>query len=128
MHYIYQCEIDILESTWHCQFPDKLSACRETSKQSFPVWKSVEDFLQVPSLDGLTERLLVKKHGHKASFWNSWPLFSQPYKSIEKIAYQGQVAAKPSVVYLCYTHQALGLLLSNLKRESPNLDEAVQNV
>ena len=32
------------------------------------------------------------------------------------------------MVSLCYTEQALGLLLSNLKRESPNLDEAVQNV
>ena len=121
-------QIDILENTWHCKFPDKLSAYRETSKQSFPVGKSAEDFLQVPSLDELTERLLVKKHGHKAGFGNSRSLFSQPYKSIEKIAYQGQVAARLGVVSLCYTQQALGLLLSNLKRESPNLDEAVQNV
>ena len=121
-------QIDILESTWHCKFPDKLSASRETSKQSFPVGKSAEDFLQVPILDELTERLLVKKHGYRAVFGNSRSLFSQPYKSIEKIAYQGQVAARLSVVCLCYTQQALGVLLSNLKRESPNLNKAVQNV
>ena len=78
-------QIDIIESTWHCKFPDKLSAYKETSKQSFLVGKSVADFLQVPSLDEVTERLLVEKHGHKAGFGNSWSLFSQPHKSMEKL-------------------------------------------
>ena len=38
-------QIDILESTWHCKFSDKLSAYRDTSKQSFPVGKIAEEFL-----------------------------------------------------------------------------------
>ena len=70
----------------------------------------------------------MKKHGHKAGFGNSQSLFSQSYKSIEKFAYQRQVAARLDVVSLCYTQQALRLLILNLKMESPNLDEAVQNV
>lgn len=55
-------------------------------------------------------------------------LFSQPFKGIEKVAYQGQVAARLGIVSVCYTQQALGLLLENLQRDPPNLDEAVQNV
>ena len=41
---------------------------------------------------------LVKKHGHMTVFGKSMPLFSQPYKSIEYITYQWQVAALIGVV------------------------------
>ena len=84
--------------------------------------------LQVPSLDELTERLLIKKHGRRAAFGNSQALFTQPFKSIEKIAFQGQLAARMGIISLSYAQQALGLLLTNLKKDSPNLDLAVQNV
>ena len=84
--------------------------------------------LQVPSLDELSERLLIKKHGRRAAFGNSQALFTQPFKSIEKIAFQGQLAACMGIISLCYAQQALGLLLTNLKKDSPNLDQAVQNV
>ena len=97
-------QVDILNS-WRCQFPDKLSAYRETNKQSFPISESAEKTLQVPSLDALSERLLIKKHGRKAAFGSSQSLFFQPYKSMEKIAYQGQVAARLGIVTLCYTQQ-----------------------
>ena len=82
----------------------------------------------MPSLDDLTERLWIKKHGRRATFGTSQSLFSQPYKSIEKIAFQGQVAARMGIISLCSSQQATGLLLKNLKRASPNLDEAIQNV
>ena len=121
-------QVDILNNSWRCQFPYKLSACRETNKQSFPISESAEKTLQVPSFDELFERLLIKKHGRKAAFGNSQSLFPQHYKSMEKTAYQGQVAARLGIVTLCYTQQALGLLISNLKKDSPNLDEAIQNV
>ena len=120
-------QVDILNNSWRCQFPDKLSAYRETNKQFFPISESTEKTLQVPSLDEISERLPIKKHGRKSAFGSSQPLFSQPFKSMEKIAYQGQVAARLGIVTLCYTQQALGLLISNLKRDSPNLDEAIQN-
>ena len=121
-------QIEILNNSWRCQVPDKLSAYKESSKQSFPVSESAAKILQVPSLDELSERLLIKKHGRKAAFGSSQSLFSQPYKSMEKIAYQGQIAARLGIISLCYTQQALGLLLSNLKKDSPNIDEAVQTV
>ena len=71
---------------------------------------------------------MIKKHGRRATFGTSQSLFSQQYKSIEKIAFQGQVAARMGIISLCYSQQAMGLLLKNLKSESPNLDEAIQNV
>lgn len=121
-------QIDVLNSSWRCQAPEKLTAYRDSYKQAFPVHESSEKMLQVPSLDELSERLLIKKHGRRAAFGNSQSLFSQPFKSMEKIAYQGQMAARMGIVSLCYAQQALGLLLTNLKSASPNLDEAVQNV
>lgn len=126
--YLDKAQIEILNNSWRCKFPDKLSAYREASKQSFPISESAEKVLQVPSLDDLSERLLIKKHGRKAAFGSSQSLFAQPYKSMEKIAFQGQMAARLGIISLCYTQQALGLLLSNLKKDTPNLDEAVQNV
>ena len=121
-------QIDIISSSLRSQMPDKLSAYKDSYKQSFPIQESTEKLLQVPSLDYLTERLLIKKHGRRATFGTSQSLFSQPYKSIEKIAFQGQVAARMGIISLCYSQQAMGLLLKNLKSESPNLDEAIQNV
>ena len=121
-------QIDVLNSSWRCQAPEKLTAYRDSYKQTFPVHESSEKMLQVPSLDELSERLLIKKHGRRAAFGNSQALFTQPFKSIEKIAFQGQLAACMGIISLCYAQQALGLLLTNLKKDSPNLDQAVQNV
>ena len=47
---------------------------------------------------------------------------------MEKVAYQGQVAARMGIISMCYVQQALRSLLQNLKSNSPNIDEAVQNV
>lgn len=121
-------QVEIINSSWRCQTPDKISAYKEISKQSFPISDNSEKTLKVPSLDELTERLLIKRHGRKAAFGSSQSLFSQPFKSLEKIAFQGQVAARLGIISICYTQQALGQLLNNLKSSSPNLDEAVQNV
>ena len=79
--------------------------------------------LKVLSLDDLSERLLIKRYGR-----NTQSLFSQPFKSLERISYQGQGAARLGIISTCYTQQVLGSLLNNLKSSSPNLDEAIQNV
>lgn len=121
-------QIEIISETLRCQAPDKLSAYKDSYKQSFPVQESSEKLLKVPSLDELTERLLIKKHGRRAAFGSSQSLFSQPYKSVEKIAFQGQVASRMGIVSVCYAQQAFGLLLRYLQSSKPNLDEAVQNV
>ena len=84
--------------------------------------------LKVPSLDDLSERLLIKIYGRKAAFSNTLSLISQSFKSLERISYQGQVASRLSIISICYTHQTLCSLLNNLKSSSPNLDEAIQNV
>ena len=119
---------DILKTSWRCQAPDKLSAFKESSKQGFPVSEDAEKLLKLHSLDDLTESLLIKKHGRRAAFNSSQSLYTQPFKSVAKIAYQGQVAARMGIISVCYTQQVLGRLLKNLRGKSPNLDEAVQNV
>ena len=121
-------QIDIISSSLRSQMTDKLLAYKDSYKQSFPIQESTEKLLQVPTLDDLTEKLLIQKHGRLATFGTSQSLFFQPYKSIEKIAFQGQVAARMGIISLCYSQQAMGLLLKNLKSESPNLDEGIQNV
>ena len=120
--------IDVLNSFWRCQAPEKLTAYRDSYKPTFHVHESSVKMLQVPSLHALSERLLIKKHGRSADFSNSQALFTQPFKSIEKIAFQGQLAARMGIISLCYAQQALSLLLTDLKNDSPNLDQAVQNV
>lgn len=55
-------QIDILNTSWRCQAPDKLSAYKESCKQFFPVSVDADKVLKVPSLDDLTERLLIKKN------------------------------------------------------------------
>ena len=121
-------QIEILNSTWRSSNPEKLTAYKDSYRQSFPVQESEEKYLQVPSLDDISERLLVRRHGGRAAFGSSQSLFSQPYKSIEKVAYQGQMAARMGIVSLCYGQQALSALLHNLQSNSPNMDQAVQNV
>ena len=123
-------QIDIINTSWKCQAPDRLSAYRHSYKQAFPIQSGsdTEKLLLVPSLDELSERLLIKKHGRRAAFGNTQTLFNQPFKSMEKIAYQGQVAARMGIISMCYAQQALGSLLQNLKSSSPNMAEAVQNV
>ena len=55
-------QIDIISSSLRSQMPDNLSAYEDSYKQSFPIQESTEKLLQVPSLDDLTERLLIKKN------------------------------------------------------------------
>ena len=118
-------QVEIINTSWRSQAPDKMAAYKDSYRQSFPIHESAE---ALPSLDELTERLLIKKHGHRTAYGSSQSLFSQPFKSIEKIVYQRQVASWMGLISDCYSQQALGLLLKNLKSESPNLDKAVQNV
>lgn len=123
-----QAQIDLLEATWRCPYPDKLAAYKEAYRQTFPVQEDAAKLLQVPSLDEMTERLLVKKHGPRAAFGTSQSLYSQPFKAIERAAYQGQTAARMGLVTICYGQQALGTLLQNLQSQEPNIDEAIQTV
>ncbi|CAG2225073.1 unnamed protein product [Mytilus edulis] len=87
-----QAQVTILENSWRCQHPEKLSAYREEYRSCFPVHDSAVEFLQVPSLDDLLEPMMRKNHGPKAV--KSWDtghrqLYTQPLKQIEKLSFQG---------------------------------------
>ena len=53
---------------------------------------------------------------------------TQPLKSIENVAYQGQIAARFGLILVVFIQQALGTLLNKLQFNNLNLDNAVQSV
>jgi hypothetical protein len=59
-------------------------------------YKTLACILQVPSLDEILEPMIRTLHGPKAvKNWDKQKqLFTQPLKQIEKLAFQGQVAAR----------------------------------
>ncbi|VDI32719.1 Hypothetical predicted protein [Mytilus galloprovincialis] len=79
-------------------------------------------------MDNTVESLLMKRYGPKAAFGRVPSLFTKNLKSLERLAYQGQVAARMGLITTCYLQQASGNLLDNLTSDSPNLDSAIQNV
>ncbi|CAG2211423.1 unnamed protein product [Mytilus edulis] len=123
-------QIDILSGSWHCEKPEKITAYNEQYKLCFPVHESSEKHLIIPSLDSFTSDLLVKKHGQKAfTISNKKKTLYTPFlKSVEKLAYQGQAAAKMGIVSSSYMQQALGTLLETLLDKEVNMDRAVQQV
>ncbi|CAG2201296.1 unnamed protein product [Mytilus edulis] len=119
-----QAQVTILENSWRCQHPEKLSAYREEYRSCFPVHDSAVEFLQVPSLDDLLEPMMRKNHGPKAV--KSWDtghrqLYTQPLKQIEKLSYQGQMASRMNVISGMYMQQTMGTLLGKLEN-SPSLE------
>ena len=102
---------DILNESWRISAPINLTAYRDAYKSSFPVHEKVEDMLKVPSLDDIMEHFLIKRHSGKATFKRSKSLFTQLWKEIEKLAFQGQSAARMGIVISLYVQQALVSLL-----------------
>ncbi|CAC5403693.1 unnamed protein product [Mytilus coruscus] len=74
------------------------------------------------------ESLLMKRYGPRALFGRVPSLFTKNLKSLERLAYQGHVAARMGLITTCYLQQASGNLLDNLRSDTPNLDSAIQNV
>lgn len=121
-------QIQTLKNAWRCENPERVSSYRESYKLSFPIAEEAENLLAVPSLDSMVESLLLKRFGAKAAFGKSHSLYSQPLKSLEKIGYQGQSAARMGIIINLYIQQALSSLLEKLTQKSPNLDAAIQCV
>ncbi|WAQ98741.1 hypothetical protein MAR_023114 [Mya arenaria] len=92
-------------------------------KSVFPISNKAENILAVPSIDSIVGNLLLKKYGQKAV--KSQSLCSQPMKDLEKIAYQGQHAARMGTVINVYMQQALRNLLSKLTDKQCNIDSAI---
>lgn len=59
---------EVLMGHWRTETPNLITAFAEDTKESFPVDSETERFLQVPTLDEIVGRCLVKRHGQKASF------------------------------------------------------------
>ena len=91
-----QAQINILERSWRCSNPERLSAFKDGYRQSFLIHESAQAMFQVPQLDDLLEPMLNKRHGNKSG--RGWgkgrTLTSQPLKAVKSIAYQGQLAAR----------------------------------
>ena len=121
-------QIDILNVSWRSQNPQKVTSFRESYRYIFPVDSSCEKHFNVPTFDNTVESLLVKRDGQKAAFGKTPCLFNKDLKSLKKLAYQGQLAARMGLITTCYLQQATGRLLDNLQSETPNIDSAIQNV
>lgn len=120
-------QVDILKGSWRSDDPSKISAYREAYKSSFPISDKSEDMLKVPSLDEIVDSLLIKRFGNRA-VTKSQSLYTQPLKSLEKIAFQGQCAARMGIIVNLYVQRALGSLLTVLQDKTVNIDAAIQCV
>ena len=121
-------QIEILSESWRFCQPDKLTAYKENYKSFFPVHENSEDLLKAPSLDDIVGTFFIKKFSTKACFKRARSLHTQHLKEIERLAYQGQLAAKTGISISVYMQQALRALSQELKTGKPNLDLAVQTV
>ncbi|CAG2190111.1 unnamed protein product [Mytilus edulis] len=125
-----QAQVNILESSWRCKIPEHLSAYKEEYKSCFPINDDSASFLQVPKLDDLLEPMIRQTHGQKLmrSWDNHRQLYSQPYKQIEKLGFQGQLASRMNIISLSYMQQALGSLLKDLEEDDVDKSTACQTV
>ena len=122
-------QVEILSGSWHCENPVKLTAYSEEYRTTFPVHEKFKKDLDVPTLDSFISDLFVKKHGQRAfSASSKKTLYSQFMKSIEKLAFQGQNAARMGIITTAYIQQALGTLLQSLCDKEVNLDRTIQSI
>ena len=61
-----QAQINILEISWRCSNPERLSAFKDEYRQIFAIHESAQAMSQVPQLDDLLEPMLNKRHGNKS--------------------------------------------------------------
>ncbi|CAC5418226.1 unnamed protein product [Mytilus coruscus] len=116
-----QSQINILNQSWHCDNPLLLSTYTEEYRASFPVSDKSTDILNLPKLDDITQTLLCKRHGPKAGKAHN-EFFSQPEKTFENMAFNGQSAARMGLVITAYMQQALGSSMEKLNDSEPNTD------
>ena len=121
-------QTDILNESWRINMPYRLTAYRDSYKSSFLVHEKSEEFHKVPSLDDIVEHFLIKRHSGKATFKRPRSLFTPHLKEMERLAFQGQSAARMAIVTSLYEQRALASLLQELRQDNPNWDAATQTV
>ena len=119
-----EAQIKLLANLWRSKTPERFTCFREDYRNCFPIHKNAVDFLQVPSLDEILEPMIRTLHGPKAvKNWDKQKqLFTQPLKQIEKLAFQGQVAARMGIISILYLQNALASLSSSIKSDNTNPD------
>ena len=108
-------QTDILKDSWRADNPSHITAFKENYRHMFPIDESCETQFNVSKMDDSVDALLVKRLGFKAAFGKTPSLFSKTMKSVERLAFQGQMAACMGLITTCYTQQALGVLLDSLQ-------------
>lgn len=114
-----EAQIRMLNQSWRIQRPDRLTAFKDEYRSCFPLHEQSMPYLTVPSLDDLLEPMLREIHGLSAvKNWDKLKqLSTQPLKQLEKLAFQGQVAARMGLISILYLQQMLGTFLSKLQEE-----------
>ena len=123
-----QAQVGVLKKSWRSEDPERLTAYKEDTKLSFPVNSKSSDVVRVPALDDLLEPLLRKQNSNFRAWGKSRHLASASMKSIENVAYQGQIAARMGILSIAYIQQALAKLLNDLKEDPVNVDRSIQSV
>ena len=123
-----QAQVGVLKKSWRSEDPERLTAYKEDTKLSFPVNSKSSDVVRVRALDDLLEPLLRKQNSNFRAWGKSRHLASASMKSIENVAYQGQIAARMGILSIAYIQQALAKLLNDLKEDSVNVDRSIQSV
>ena len=110
---------NILDNSWRTKTPERLTAFKEEYRSCFPIHEQSQSLLQVPSLDELLEPMLRKTRGAKAvKNWDKYKqLHTQPLKQIERLAYQGQMAARFGIISVMYIQQSLATLLNSIESD-----------
>ena len=88
---------DILDQSWRLATLGRLSAYKESYRNSFPVHKNAEEGLK---LDDIVETFLIKRQSTRAVFKRNRSLYTQHLKEIERLAFHGQTAARTGILFL----------------------------
>ena len=78
---------DIIDQSWKIAAPGRLSAYKESYRNSLPGHENAEEGLKVPSLDDIVETFLIKRHSTRAVFKRNRSLYTQHLKEIERLAF-----------------------------------------
>ena len=78
----------------------------------------------------MIEPILRQTHGQKAvKSWDSHrQLFSQPLTQIEKLGFQGQLAARMDIISILYIQQALSSSMKTLENDDFGKDLICQTI
>ena len=105
-------QTQLLENSWRSKTPERFTSFREDYRNCFPIHNNAVYSLQDPSLEEILEPMIRTLHGPTAvKNWDKHKqLFTQPFKQIEKLAFQGQVAARMGIFSVLYLQNALASL------------------